>query len=526
VAVRVLAAKARDAVPGQTEFFPDTWLKTYYNWLDNIRDWCISRQIWWGHRIPTWNCLECGELIVEEEAPLKCPRCAGASLIQEDDVLDTWFSSAIWPFSTMGWPERTPELETFYPTSVLVTGFDILFFWVARMMMLGLHFMGQVPFGHVYIHALVRDAEGKKMSKTTGNVIDPLDMIQKYGTDSLRFTLTAFAAMGRDIRLSEARIEGYRHFVNKIWNAARFALAKLPEEAPEPVDLETIQETRHQWILHRLEELKRSTRESISAYRFNDAAQGLYLFIWAELCDWYLEMIKPDLQLEGAGRKEAEFVLWTVLRESMLLLHPIMPFVTAEIWAALPPAPAALWEKDEKGGPDIATELYPAARPACIRPEAAARMDVVREAVGALRTIRAELNLSPALRLNALIRPRDGGAAEIFEQHRAMIESLARLNCLTIDAAAQAPRLSASQMACGSEIIVLLEGAVDLQAERFRLDKELAKLEKEQNLLESKLVRPGYADKAPAALVERDRARVEELKAARAKLGSVRAKFE
>jgi valyl-tRNA synthetase len=525
VAVRTLADKARDAVPARTELFPDIWLKTYYNWLDNIRDWCISRQIWWGHRIPAWNCPECGELMVEEEAPAKCPRCGSVNLAQEEDVLDTWFSSAIWPFSTMGWPERTPELRTFYPTSVLVTGFDILFFWVARMMMMGIHFMGEVPFAHVYIHALVRDAEGRKMSKSTGNVIDPLDMIKKYGTDSLRFTLTAFAAMGRDIRLSEERIDGYRHFVNKIWNAARFALMNLPGGVIAPLNLEQAQGTHHRWILHRLEELKQATRASIGAYRFNDAAQDLYKFVWTELCDWYLEMIKSDMQAGGTKQAEARFVLWTVLRESLIMLHPIMPFVTAEIWAAMPASAAAGQETAEKSRPDIAAELYPAARPSCLNPEAAARMHMVQEAISAARTIRAELNIAPSLRVKAIIRPQDAAAAEIFEQHRGMVETLARLQSLSIDAQAVAPRLSASQVACGNEIIVLLEGAVDLQAEKARLDKELAKLDKERIMLENKLAKASYLDKAPAHLVERDRSRVEELKTAMAKLDKVKEKF-
>jgi valyl-tRNA synthetase len=523
VAVRTLADKARDAVPGQTQLFPDIWLKTYYNWMDNIRDWCISRQIWWGHRIPAWNCQKCGELIVEEEAQKKCPRCGSENLVQEDDVLDTWFSSALWPFSTMGWPEQTPELQAFYPTSVLVTGFDILFFWVARMMMLGIHFMGKVPFDHVYIHALVRDAEGRKMSKSTGNVIDPLDMIQKYGTDSLRFTLTAFAAMGRDIRLSEERIDGYRHFVNKIWNAARFALLNLPAGEISPVKPEEVQGTHHQWILHRLEELKKATLASIAAYRFNDAAQDLYKFIWTELCDWYLELVKLDMQTEGAAKGQAQCVLWTVLRETMIMLHPVMPFVTAEIWAAMP---VLANSGMKKGHRDLAVELYPVARPACLKPEAVTRMHIVQEAISAVRTIRAELNIAPSLKLKTIVRPLDKTMAEIIEQHREMIIALSRLQSLTIDAKAEAPKLSAGQVACGNEIIVLLEGAVDLQAEKARLDKELGKLEKEQSMLENKLANASYVDKAPAHLVARDRLRVDELKTARDNLKKVRSKFE
>ncbi|MFV0422262.1 valine--tRNA ligase, partial [Oleidesulfovibrio sp.] len=314
VAMTKLAPRARAAVPAQTQIFPETWEKTYYNWLDNIRDWCISRQIWWGHRIPAWTCEECGELIVAMDAPTSC-KCGCTKLSQDEDVLDTWFSSALWPFSTMGWPDNTEELKQFYPTSVLVTGFDILFFWVARMMMMGLQFMDEIPFHHVYIHALVRDEHGKKMSKSTGNVIDPVEMIDKYGTDSLRFTLTAFAAMGRDVKLSEARIEGYRHFINKIWNAARFALMNLPEEKPAACDLDKVEGLHHRWILHRLEEVKQAIDSSLTSYRFNEAAQTLYKFFWNELCDWYLELSKPDMQAGGERREQAQFVLWTALKE-------------------------------------------------------------------------------------------------------------------------------------------------------------------------------------------------------------------
>ncbi len=521
VKVRPLADAARAAVPGETKILPESWLKTYYNWMDNIRDWCISRQLWWGHRIPAWTCKDCNEMIVAEEAPKAC-KCGSVRLEQDQDVLDTWFSSALWPFSTMGWPDQTPELKTFYPTTVLVTAFDIIFFWVARMMMMGIHFMGQVPFKEVYIHALIRDAEGKKMSKSTGNVINPLEMIDKYGTDSLRFTLTAFAAMGRDIKLAEERIEGYRHFVNKIWNATRFALMNMPEGggAVKSFTPAGIQGTHHEWILHRLEEMKEATRKSVADYRFNDVAQDLYKFIWSEFCDWYLELIKPDMQAGGEAQEQARFVLLTVLRETMLLLHPVMPFVTAEIWAALPSISGHAFSSD------IATELYPAARPECLKPEAAGRMDMLQAAIVAVRTIRAELNIAPSLKLRVIIRPQDEAAAKTFEAHRGMFMTLARLEDLRVDAKAEAPKLAAGQVAGGNEIIVLLEGAVDFEAERARLDKELAKLEKERAMLEGKLKNANYVEKAPAELVERDKNRVAELQDAEAKLKVTRKRFE
>ncbi|MCC8193665.1 MAG: valine--tRNA ligase, partial [Deltaproteobacteria bacterium] len=521
VKVAPLAAKAKAAMGGDdsagTRMYPASWLKTYYNWMDNIRDWCISRQIWWGHRIPAWTCQDCGELIVATEAPAKCA-CGGSRLVQDEYVLDTWFSSALWPFSTLGWPDDTEDLRLLTPTSVLGTGLDIIFFWVARMMMMGIHFMGEVPFRHTYIHALVRDAEGKKMSKSTGNVIDPLVMIDKYGTDSLRFTLAAFAAMGRDIKLSEERIEGYRHFVNKIWNAARFALLNMPEDGgtPPPVDLASVSGTHHQWMLHRLEEMKTSTREALEEYRFNDAAQNLYTFIWNEICDWYLELIKPDMQEGGARKAAAQFVLKTALCETMILLHPIMPFVTAEIWQALPGNAAS---------PDIAVQPYPEQREQCVRPQAARDMEMIQGAISAIRTIRAELNIPPSNRLAAVIRPADGAAKAVLEAHRDMIVFLARLASLTIDAAAEAPKASASQVAAGNEIIVPLLGSVDLGAEVARLDKELAKMDKEYAMLSGKLANENYVGRAPADVVERDKARVAELALAREKLLALQARF-
>ncbi len=516
VAATKLAPRARAAAPELTKILPESWLKTYYNWLDNIRDWCISRQIWWGHRIPAWTCEECGELMVSLEAPTCCSKCQSAKLVQDEDVLDTWFSSALWPFSTMGWPEKTPELAQFYPTAVLVTGFDILFFWVARMMMMGLHFMDQVPFHHVYLHALVRDAQGRKMSKSLGNSINPLEMIDKYGCDALRFTLTSFAAMGRDIRLAEDRIEGYRHFVNKLWNAARFALMNLPEGRPQAVELENVQGLHHQWILHRLEKAKEDMDKALDEYRFNDAAQGGYKFLWNEFCDWYLELIKADMQ-DDARRGEAQYVLWTVLRETLLLLHPMMPFVTAEIWQAI--------HADEEGVQDIATVLFPAPRPACHKPEEAARMEFIQGVIVAVRTIRAELNISPSLRLNVLVQAQDTAQEGILEAARQMITNLARLESFTIDGKAVAPKASASQVVQGCQIIIPLSGSVDLHGELARLDKEIGKISKELENIDKKLANESFVSRAPAEVVQKERDRAEQMNDARTKLEVLRARF-
>ena len=519
VAATRLAPAARAAVPELTRLFPESWLKTYYHWLDNIRDWCISRQIWWGHRIPARTCQRCGELIVAESAPEICPRCGSNELAQDEDVLDTWFSSALWPFSTLGWPELTPELRRWYPTSVLVTGFDILFFWVARMMMMGLHFLGQPPFRDIYLHALVRDAQGQKMSKSKGNGIDPLAMIEKYGCDALRFTLTAFAAMGRDIRLSEERIEGYRHFVNKLWNAARFVLMNLSETAPEPVDLGGRLKLHEAWILDRLEAVKLDLDQALADYRFNDAAQCVYRFLWNEFCDWHLELCKPDMASGDAeARARAQYVLWLVLREILLLLHPMTPFVTAEIWQALP-SPGG----DERS--DIALASYPPARPSCVRPKEAREMEFVQSVIVAVRTIKAELGISPTRKVRLLLHPADAAQAQLLEQNRVCIEALARLEELVIDADEPAPTAAASAVAGGCQVIVPLAGAVDLADELARLDKELSRLEKDMTEVNRKLRNESFVSRAPAEVVARERERSASLADASDKLAARRELF-
>jgi valyl-tRNA synthetase len=516
VKVGPLAKAAREAVPGQTQIFPAQWEKTYYEWLDNIRDWCISRQIWWGHRIPAWTCEACGELIVQSEDPTSCPKCGGA-LTQEEDVLDTWFSSALWPFSTLGWPDKTDKLKAYYPTSVLVTGFDILFFWVARMMMMGIHFQEQVPFHHVYIHALVRDEQGKKMSKSTGNVIDPLEMIAKYGTDSLRFTLTAFAAMGRDIKLSEKRIEGYRHFVNKIWNAARFALMNLPE--PPKAPLAKASGLANAWILNRLEEVKDEVESATTEYRFNDIAQTLYKFIWNEFCDWYLEMAKGDLNgPEGEQKEATRTVLATVLGETMVLLHPVMPFVTQEIWSVLPGV----------ADRELALRPYPARRPECRNPQAARDMAFFQGVVGSVRTIRTELCIDPAKKLPLVIDTEGGGdnALSVLTENVSLIAQLARIESADIGPGKTGPRASGTAVVEGARIFVPLKGVVDFGAEVARLDKELGKLDKQLAALKGKLSAPGFANHAPADIVAAEREKLSGLEDARAKLSELQERLK
>ncbi len=519
VKMQPLAKPAIDVVrKKKIEFIPSRFSKVYFNWMENIKDWCISRQLWWGHRIPAYYCGDCGELVVDKNAVEVCPKCGGNHMRQDEDVLDTWFSSSLWPFSTMGWPDETEDLKTFYPTSVLVTAFDILFFWVARMIMMGQHFMGEVPFRHVYIHALVRDEQGRKMSKSLGNGIDPFDMINKYGADALRFTLVALAAMGRDIRMSEPRIEGYRHFMNKLWNASRFALMNLEENAvPASVNPDAAAGLHNRWILHRLEEVKAESDAAIESYRFNDAAQGLYKFLWSEFCDWYLELIKGDMK-DGApaeAKAEARFTLYTVLREMLVLLHPIIPFVTAEVWQSLP----------GHAGEDIALQLFPEARPGCLKPDDADDMIFIQETISAIRTIRAELNINPSYKLTVLLRPVDTKQKELLEHGRAWFMSLARLENLIISADEHAPKASASNVVRGCEVIVHLSGAVDFQAELARLDKELGKVDKELAALNSKLSNENFITRAKPEFVEQEKARAADFADKRDKMLALQKRF-
>jgi valyl-tRNA synthetase len=512
VKVKPLARKAIVAVKsGQTRIIPDTWTRTYYDWMENIRDWCISRQIWWGHQIPAWTCEDCSEVIVAMQTPRTCPKCDGAQLVQESDVLDTWFSSALWPFSTMGWPEKTPLLKTFYPTSVLVTAFDILFFWVARMMMMGIHFMKDVPFDDVYVHALVRDEHGKKMSKSTGNVIDPLTVIEKYGTDAFRFTLAAFAAQGRDVKMSEKRIEGYRHFVNKLWNAARFALMHIDRPHKE-IDTGALS-LPDRWILSRLRHVTLKTAEAIDSYRFNDAASAVYNFVWHEFCDWYLEAIKPALyEKEGPEKRATALsVLWRVMHDTLILLHPFMPFITEEIWHNLPGAQGsimrAVFPADQKDNAAVTAE-----------DQAEADMDLLIKLISAIRNIRGEMNISPSKTLAAVVLTRDTNMNELIETHQNMIINLANLDAFEVNQSAAKPKSSATAVVGAATLFVPLEGIIDFDLEARRLEKELNKLTKELATVTKKLANRNFLDKAPQDVVEKVKAKHEGLQEKQQKL--------
>ena len=517
VSTKPLAEKAIEAVRnGDTRIIPDIWTKTYFDWLNNIRDWCISRQIWWGHQIPAWTCQECEKVIVSMDTPETCPDCKGKKLVQETDVLDTWFSSALWPFSTMGWPDETPLLKTFYPTSALVTGFDILFFWVARMMMMGIHFMGEVPFKDVYVHALVRDEDGKKMSKSTGNVIDPLTIIETYGTDAFRFTLAAFAAQGRDVRMSEKRVEGYRNFVNKLWNAARFTLMNMPDPSFEfTFSSSKTHSLPDRWILSKFGRMTESVAEGIDTYRFNDAAGAIYQFVWHEFCDWYLEAVKPALYgNEGQDRQEAaQRVLWRVLRDTLVLIHPFMPFVTEEIWHKLPGTEGSVMKAVfPSDAPD--TEIM------AHDPEAESEMNLIIEIITGIRNVRGEMNISPSLSLDAVVQSQEEGTRKTIQEYQDIIVNLAKLKSFSVEVPGEKPKASATAIANNASIFVPLEGIIDFAKEIGRLEKEIAKLTKELSAASKKLTNEDFLAKAPEEVVQKARGKHDFLVEKRQKIQS------
>lgn len=503
VAVKTLAAAAMAAVEdGRTRLIPANWDKSYYDWMSNIRDWCISRQIWWGHRIPAWTCGACGRIIVSREDPAACPDCEGRDLVQETDVLDTWFSSALWPFSTLGWPTETPELKLFYPTSVLVTAFDILFFWVARMMMMGIHLMGEVPFREVYIHALVRDPEGQKMSKSKGNVIDPLELMDKYGTDAFRFSLAAFAAMGRDVRLSEERIAGYRNFANKVWNACRFTFMNLEGYSGtgfQPVDDQPLT-TVEAWIMSRLQQVIRETRKSLDSYDFDQAANTLYQFVWHEFCDWYLELIKPQLydKEAAAARRQCQSILLKVLSAVLRLLHPFTPFMTEEIWQKLPGAQGS-----------IMVAPYPQPEPQFDHPEAEAEMNLVMATITAIRNIRGEMNVPPGTQVEVFLHSPETGPIETLNRHRQSIRVLGRVRDLHCNATDGPPAAAAKAVVEAVDIFMPLAGIIDFTEEARRLDRELEKLGKEVAQAQRKMSNEDFLAKAPPEVVAKEQAKLQ-----------------
>lgn len=506
VSVKPLAEKAVAAVRDEKiRLMPKTWHNTFYNWMDNIRDWCISRQIWWGHRIPAWTCADCGEVIVETIDPTSCPKCQGSKLDQETDVLDTWFSSALWPFSTLGWPDKTPELAAFYPTAVIITSFDILFFWIVRMMMMGLHVMDEIPFKDVYLHALVRDKHGKKMSKSTGNVIDPLVVMDTYGTDALRFTLAAFAAQGRDIRLDEDRIEGYRHFINKIWNASRFSLMHIGECDPAELQIDNIANLSlpHRWILSRTSHTVSTVRDALDNYHYNEAASALYQFIWHEFCDWYLEWIKSDLYGDDQqNAAQARAVLFTVLETVLKLLHPFTPFVTEEIWSVLP---------GQRNS--IMTESFPVAMAEWENNEVEQRAELLMEVISGIRNIRSEMMIHPSASIEVNIICPEKNKTDILNEEGATIKDLTRTETLTITNEGERPKGAAASIFDNIEIFVPMKGLVDVEKETTRLDREKTKILKGLQQTEGKLNNQKFLAKAPEEVITKEQEKQASFKA-------------
>ncbi|MDQ6951569.1 MAG: valine--tRNA ligase [Mariprofundales bacterium] len=500
VDIKPLAAPAIAAVEnGDIRFVPQHWEKTYFEWMRNIQDWCISRQLWWGHRIPAWYCADCDHITVARQTPECCGGCGSAQIRQDEDVLDTWFSSGLWPFSTLGWPQDTEEMAKFYPTNVLITGFDIIFFWVARMIMMGLKFTGKVPFHDVYIHALIRDAQGQKMSKSKGNVIDPLVIVEKYGSDALRFTLAHMATPGRDVKLDEDRIGSNRNFMNKIWNAARFVFMNRGDAVVDCAIQPSLDI--NAWMLARLEACRIEVEKSLTQYQFNDAASSLYAFIWGSYCDWFVEGAKVALYGDDAAAKaETQIVMLTGLDGWLRLLHPICPFITETLWQQLHGSEARLVTAD-----------WP--QPWQVNHDAATRMDQTMEVISAIRSIRGEMNVVPGKRIAVAIAA-DEAMQQQLQTHGALLHSLARLEHVEwlsadteLDGAAIAPLGFA-------RVLVPLAGLVDVAEELARLDKSMTKLSKDVIKMEAKLANPKFRDNAPDAIVTKVEA---DLIAARAK---------
>ena len=500
VKIKPIAEKAIEVVEnGKIKFVPKNWEKTYFEWMYNIRDWCISRQLWWGHRIPAFYCEDCGDLIVTMEDPTECGKCGSKNLRQDEDVLDTWFSSGLWPFSTLGWPENTEALEKYYSTSVLVTGFDIIFFWVARMIMMGMKFMDDVPFADVYIHALVRDEKGHKMSKSRGNVIDPLIMMDKYGTDAFRFTLAIFAAQGRDIILSEKRIEGYRAFSNKIWNATRFVGMNLGDNfKPRDIDVNELEHF-DRWLLHRLNKTIESISQGLEEYKFNDAAHVIYDFMWHEFCDWYLELTKQrlyskDKELEKSS-DTAKQVLYHVLKKSLQLLHPFMPFITEEIWEKF----------SIDSGSKIIVSPWPEVNSSFDFADEAHEAQVFMDIIYKIRNIRGEMNIPPDKKAEVVFKTESDLIVSIIEREDANIKALAKVESITIDKDYKPDKTDASAIMNDIEIFLPLKGLIDIEKEKSRLQKEITKISGELEKVEKKLTNESFIGKAPDNIVEKEK---------------------
>ena len=508
VKMKPLAEKALSAwQEGKVTFYPRKWENTYSHWLHTIRDWCISRQLWWGHRIPVWYCRDCQSMTVARIDPDTCSHCGSSNIWQDPDVLDTWFSSALWPFSTLGWPEDTEDLKTFYPTSTLVTGYDIIFFWVARMIMMGMEFRQEIPFHDVYIHGLVRDIQGRKMSKSLGNGIDPLEVVEEYGADALKFTIAFLAAQGQDILLDKETFKLGSKFANKIWNASRFILMNLEGvtlQDPEKIELKEAD----RWILHRLNEAVKAVRTALDLYRFNEAAQTVYGFFWNDYCDWYIETSKLSLYSDDPAEKNRCLtLLLSILEESLRLLHPLLPFLTEEIYQKLPEQVRA-----GRKTASLAAAPYPEERKQRQNPEAEAHFSLLQELVRGVRTIRSELTIPFDMKVRVAVKAEAGGPGlRIFDRHRELITEL--INCQSLDIGIEEPDKAGSLPVLGSafEAFVYVREVIDTEKELAKLRKKRDKSRLAVEGTEKKLANPTFLDKAPPEVVAKERAKLEEL---------------
>ncbi|MCX7772846.1 MAG: valine--tRNA ligase, partial [Clostridia bacterium] len=494
VKMKPLAEPAIDAVRnGTIKFVPERFSKIYFNWMENIQDWCISRQLWWGHRIPAYYCKDCGEMIVSRTAPHQCSKCHSTNIKQDEDVLDTWFSSALWPFSTLGWPEKTADLNYFYPTSVLVTGYDIIFFWVARMIFSGIEQMSKEPFKTVLIHGLVRDAQGRKMSKSLGNGIDPLEVIDKYGTDALRYALTIGTSPGNDMRFSEEKLEASRNFANKIWNAFRFVMMNFDEDIDFSKVDEKLYTVADKWILNRMNTVAREVTENLEKYELGIGLQKIYEFIWEEFCDWYIELVKPRLyDREAKGRLEALYVLNRVLTDAMKLLHPFMPYITEEIYSHL-------ITQDES----IMISKWPSYSSEALYGAEEKQMGFIMEAVRGIRNIRAEMNVPVSRKAKAIFVIKDETIRQVVESEQATFGRLASVSEQSIqDDKTGIAHDAVAIVVNGAEIYLPLEDLIDMEKEIERLEKEKANLEGELDRVNKKLGNESFVAKAPASVIE------------------------
>ncbi|HUQ01821.1 MAG TPA: valine--tRNA ligase [Kofleriaceae bacterium] len=551
VKTKPLADPAVEAVEsGRTRFVPELWTKTYMHWMTNIKDWCISRQLWWGHRIPAWYCDACAHITVARQDPTTCSSCGAAAPRQDEDILDTWFSSALWPFSTLGWPEKNRALTAFYPNNVLVTGPDIIFFWVARMMMMGIHFMGKVPFRTVYLTSIVTDENGDKMSKTVGNTMDPLDVIHgatleelleraetdipdekkrkaaqanirklfakgvpAMGADALRFALAALNTSGRYIRLSVERVEGYRNFINKLWNASRFALMNLEGHEADAFETSLTSGSAQlgladRWILSRVQRVAVDVDAALESYRFSDAANAIYQFVWHELCDWYIELAKPHLHLPNDGsppsprRRYVQGTLATVLEQTLRMLHPMAPFVTEEIWQKLPKPghlPASLM-----------VTIYPKGDSRFVDEEAEKEMGLVQEVATSVRMLRSTYNVPPSWSVPVEVRVPDEAARALVDRHRALIENAARVTMSLVESGGSVAQSAKEVVGAWAEVVMPLAGLIDIESEKARLTRDIAKVEKEIGNLEKRLSNPQFLERAPEDVVAELRGRLDD----------------